>query len=50
MKNKFISFLALILLITFISSPISVLADEDIESIGILDENINQDELDNLPD
>lgn len=50
MKNKFISFLSLILLITFISSPISVLADEDIESIGILDENINQDELDNLPD
>ncbi|MCD8849035.1 hypothetical protein [Staphylococcus arlettae] len=52
MKNKFIYFLALILLITFISSPISALGNEyeDVESIGTLDESINQDEQDNLPE
>ena len=52
MKNKFISFLVLILLITFISSPISVLGNEyeDVDSIGTLDESINQAEQDNLPD
>lgn len=44
MKNKFI------LLQSYISFPISTLANEDIDSIGILDENINQVELDNLPD
>ncbi|KAB2481002.1 hypothetical protein NGB78_08010 [Staphylococcus arlettae] len=52
MRNKFISFLVLILLITFISSPITALANEyeDVDSIGTLDESINQAEQDNSPD
>lgn len=52
MRNKFISFLVLILLITFISSPISVLGNEyeDVDSIGTLDESINQAEQENSPD
>ncbi|MCY1029578.1 hypothetical protein, partial [Mammaliicoccus sciuri] len=50
MKQKFILALSLILLLSFTSYPVFAYQDEDINSIGVLDENINEIEKDNLPE